>query len=205
MHNPRIVRTMKRLLSALALPSVVFLSVAGCSSQVAERTSSDNTSGVSNASIGLRPGPANEVEASSILDTRIASRGTVSSTGDVTTSSPNSVITVAPTTRPAAASSPASRETPTAVPAITAATKAPTAAQLKSAQRKFGDLARSAFPGLPAATVVRTAKMLCTTLGQGASLHDEVGQLAGQVGGQSTAEDLVRAAVGAYCPTVKLH
>ncbi len=86
------------------------------------------------------------------------------------------------------------------VSAITATTKTPTAAELKAAQTRFVALAGTAFPGVPTATVVRTAKMLCTTLGQGASLHDEVGRPAGQVQGQTTAEDLVRAAVGSYCP-----
>ena len=92
-----------------------------------------------------------------------------------------------------------------AVPAITAATKLPTAAELKSDQTKFVALARTAYPGVPTATVVRVAHMLCTALGQGASVHDEVGQLASQLHNQATAERLVRAAVDAYCPTIQLH
>lgn len=90
-------------------------------------------------------------------------------------------------------------------PPITAATTMPTAGDVKSAQTKYIAIAKSAFPGAPTATVVNTGKTLCSALAGGSSLHDEVGQLAGQVRAQRTAEDLVRAAISAYCPTVVLH
>lgn len=166
---------MKRHLCVLALASVA-LTTAGCAAQsTVNGTVSPTSSAGSSAAAGSTSAPA---LSSSISMTSAAG------------------VSSAPTTAVVVSSS---------YPAITAATTSPAVAELKSAQAKYVAIAKTVFPGAPTATVVNTAKTLCSALAGGSSLHDEVGQLAGQVQGQRTAEDLVRAAVGAYCPTVVLH
>ena len=202
----RTFRVMRRHLLALAVASVLITS-AGCSAQTTV-TSSESTSSAPSAAISSPIASAGSVPAgpTTVADnTSAAPSASASSTKGVTTSSAAPAVSVVPTTTPARPTSRAATKSSTPVAAITAATKPPTAAQIKSAQAKFAALAKTAFPDVPTETVVSTAKSLCTTLGQGSSLHDEVGQLAGQVHSQAAAEDLVRAAVGAYCPTVTLH
>lgn len=198
---------MNRHSSAVAVASIVLtIGLAGCSTSTSP-TSSSTGDGPGTAAVGSQTVPASSLSVSSPeLTPSVDSTPSPlpSSTAPTTTSSPPPARTGAPSPSSAvSASAPSHSFTP--APAITAGSKAPTPAQAKVAQQKFIDLARSALPGVPTATAVQTAKTLCITLAKGASLHDEVGELAGQLQGQATAENLARAAVDAYCPTVTLH
>lgn len=211
---------MKRHFSTLAVVSVtVALGLAGCTSQAAI-SSSPTASSVTVGSVSMSSAGVSGTGSTVVPEiSSAAPTATASGNHTVVTSSPIPVATSAPiissaysTTTAASASSTAagkssaaSGKSSTAAPVNTTASKISGAAALNSAQRKFRDLAKAAFPDVPAATVVQTAKTLCAQLGSGASVHDEVGQLAGLVPGQGAAEGLVRAAVSAYCPTVTLH
>ncbi|MET3807686.1 hypothetical protein ABIB25_004713 [Nakamurella sp. UYEF19] len=69
-----------------------------------------------------------------------------------------------------------------------------------SSATRYHDLARAAYPGRSAAQLAATGQAVCAALKIDPSVHDAVGTLAGQIQGQGSADQLVRAAVAAYCP-----
>jgi Protein of unknown function (DUF732) len=62
-------------------------------------------------------------------------------------------------------------------------------------------VARTAFPSQSTSALVVTGRQLCIVV-RARSVHDAVGSLAGQLTNQALANQVVRAAITAYCPDV---
>ncbi len=131
-----------------------------------------------------------------------ASGGT--STGNVAFPSPlqstaSSAATKAAATSPgtvAAAAPSSTRVSPTKAPSTSTASSSAAAAG-------FLRLARTAYPAKSTAVLEQNGRAICTALRKDASVHDEVGMMAGQLDNQAMANQIVQAAIGAYCPDLK--
>jgi hypothetical protein len=64
--------------------------------------------------------------------------------------------------------------------------------------QQFLAVARRVYPQVDDAVLVTKGKDICLRLA-GHSLHDEVGALAGQLGSQNQAKEMVDAAAAAFC------
>lgn len=197
---------MRRTAWILAVASVAVITTAcglpptGTSSGPAAFTSSNS------AAVRSPIAAAGRVAASSILATSSPSAAPSPMSVATNTGSLHRPVTAMSTAGPLQPRTATPTNWPTAVPPTTSGTKTFAAPeQVNLAETRFLALAQTAFPDVPTAPVIGTGKMLCTNLGQGASLHDEVGQLASRTQAQAIAEKLLRAAVAAYCPTVTLH
>jgi hypothetical protein len=75
----------------------------------------------------------------------------------------------------------------------------PTETSTTGAVGAYLTLARTAFPSHSTNALVLTGRQLCVVV-RARSLHDAVGSLAGQLTNQALANQVVRAAITAYCP-----
>jgi hypothetical protein len=94
---------------------------------------------------------------------------------------------------------------PADVPRTSWATAPTSAAQTASSNAStaiahYLTVAHNAFPGEDTATLIADAREICAALREHPSLHDAVGTLASRTGSQATANDIVHAAIAAYCP-----
>jgi hypothetical protein len=65
----------------------------------------------------------------------------------------------------------------------------------------FLDVAHAAFPAEDTATLVAEGHAICAALRDDPSIHDAVGALGGRTQNQASANEVVRAAIAAYCPS----
>ena len=61
-------------------------------------------------------------------------------------------------------------------------------------------MARKLYPGVGDGALAQQGQAVCQGLRVNPSLHDRVGQLAGELGNKGAADQFVRSAVKAYCP-----
>lgn len=87
-------------------------------------------------------------------------------------------------------------------PSSVATTPPPSGMPSSADVQRFLVAARAAFPQRDDAALAQLAMTTCAQLKANPSSHDVVGDLAGQLGSQATAKQLVDAAVAAYCPGV---
>jgi cobalamin biosynthesis protein CobD/CbiB len=66
-------------------------------------------------------------------------------------------------------------------------------------------VAHNAFPAEDIATLTADAQTICAALRDDPSIHDAVGTLSGRTQSQATANEVVRAAIAAYCPTTPVR
>ena len=92
----------------------------------------------------------------------------------------------------------------TAAPASTLPTTgvATSASTANTAVAHFLDVAHAAFPDEGTTRLVAEARTICATLREDPSVHDTVGNLSSRTRNQAIANEVVRAAIAAYCPDI---
>jgi hypothetical protein len=95
--------------------------------------------------------------------------------------------------------------TPNEVPKTTATAGPTSAVQTSSGDANtpvahYLNVAHTVFPTQDTATIIATAHAICDTLRDDPSIHDAVGNLGARTQSQASADELVRAAIAAYCP-----